>query len=133
MRIFLEAQAKMYVQGLVRDKKINLACSYMSSYENNDNPNIEHRDIITDFLTNAIVYIDYDKADEVENRAEALKKLGLKKKDSIHLASAIEAECDYFITTDDGILKKYEVIKQGHKINACTPVDFLNVLEELNA
>jgi predicted nucleic acid-binding protein len=115
MRIFLEAQAKMYVQGLVRDEKIDLACSYMSAYENNDNPNIEHRDIIADFLKNAFVYIDYDKADEVENRADELMKLGLKKKDSIHLASAIEAKCDCFITTDDGILKRYEVIKQGHK------------------
>jgi predicted nucleic acid-binding protein len=129
MRIYLEAQAKMYIQGLVRDKKISLACSYMSSYENNDNPNIEHRDIIANFLNNAIVYIDYDKLDEVEKYANELMKLKLKTKDAIHLASAIIAKCNYFITTDDGILKKYK----GNEIAVCSPIEFLNILEEPNA
>jgi hypothetical protein len=38
MRIFLEAQAKLHIQRLIADNELALACSYMSLYENNDNP-----------------------------------------------------------------------------------------------
>lgn len=38
MRISLETQAKLYVQRLVREKKIELTVSYVLDYENSDNP-----------------------------------------------------------------------------------------------
>ena len=50
IRIYLEAQAKLHIQQLIIDKKIGFICSYMSLYENNDNPNDERRYSIADFL-----------------------------------------------------------------------------------
>ena len=53
-------------------------------------------------------------------------KFGVKAKDTLHISCAIEAKCDYFITTDDGILKKY---KTGD-IKVCSPVEFINIWED---
>ncbi|MCD4693261.1 MAG: hypothetical protein K8R79_10125 [Calditrichales bacterium] len=32
-------------------------------------------------------------------------KKGLKSKDALHVSCAIEADCEYFITTDDKLIK----------------------------
>jgi len=37
-----------------------------------------------------------------------LLSLSFKNKDALHIASAILSECEYFITTDDIILKRYK-------------------------
>jgi len=38
--------------------------------------------------------------------AEEFYEMGLKSKDSLHLACAISLKCDYFLTTDDELIKK---------------------------
>jgi predicted nucleic acid-binding protein len=126
IRIFLEAQAKMYIQDLITEGKLDLVCSYMSVYENNDNPDKENRIVIDDFFTNAVLFIDYDKADIIEKHAKTIMNFNIKHKDAIHLSCAIEAKSDYFITTDDDILKKY----RGTDIKPCSPVEFIAILED---
>ena len=56
-----------------------------------------------------------------------LWKLASKKKDAYHVACAIIAECKYFITTDDRLLKY-----QSEKITLVTPGEFIRRLEEKN-
>jgi predicted nucleic acid-binding protein len=129
IRIFLEAQSKMHLQTLILDKKVDLAYSYMSEYENNDNPDDEHRAIIAQFLKNAVSYVDYGSADVVETHAAHIMGYHIKHKDAIHLSSAIKAQCDCFITTDDGILRNYK----GTDIKVCSPIDFVTGLEDENA
>jgi predicted nucleic acid-binding protein len=51
----------------------------------------------------------------------ALMPIGLKVKDALHLACAIESHCDYFITTD-GDFKKYD----NSQIEVCNPIQFLD-------
>ena len=53
-------------------------------------------------------------------------KYSVKSKDALHISCAIEAVCDYFITTDNEILKKY---KAG-EIKVCSPIEFINILED---
>jgi hypothetical protein len=50
-----------------------------------------------------------------------------KAKDALHISCAIEANCNFFITTDDGILKKY---KNG-EIKVCSPIEIINLWEDL--
>ncbi len=114
IRIALEAQAKLYIQHLILDKKIKLVYSYMSVYENSENPNIEHQNSIANFFHNAVEFVDITKADIVEARAEEVKKWNIKANDAIHIACAIEGKCDCFITTNDGILKKYHASALYH-------------------
>ena len=55
---------------------------------------------------------------------ESLMNLGLKNKDALHIACAIEGGCAYFLTTDKGILNK-----QISGITVMNPVDFVRSLE----
>ena len=128
IRISLESQAKLYIQRLITDKKIVLVYSYMSLYENNDNPHEERQLSIADFFRNAAIFVDYDRAEKIEAIAAEIMKCQIMNKDAIHIACAIEARCDYFITTDDNLVKKYK----DTEIIICNPVDFVKVLEEQN-
>jgi predicted nucleic acid-binding protein len=126
MRIFLETQAKLYIQRLITENKLTLACSYMSLFENNDNPHEARQFSIADFFNHASLYVDHDKAGKVETKASEIMESRIKNKDAIHIACAIEAGCDYFITTDDDLGKRYT----GNEIIICGPIDFIKVLEE---
>jgi len=70
--------------------------------------------------------VDYDKAEKVIVKAAEIMEYQIKNKDAIHIACAIEAGCDYFITTDDELAKRYT----GKEINICSPIDFIKILEE---
>jgi len=104
IRISLETQAKIYIQYLIINKELHLVYSYMSVFENSENPNPEQQKSIFNFFQNATEFIGIDNADVIEIHAESLIKWNIKANDAIHLACAIESKCDYFITTDDGIL-----------------------------
>ena len=126
MRVFLETQAKLYIQHLVLEKKLELVSSFVLQYENYENPDLAHRDSITQFLVNATGYVGVENAEDIRQMANDLMQQGIKMKDAAHLACAIKAGCDYFITTDDKLLKKYS----GDKIKVGSPLNFLGVLEE---
>jgi hypothetical protein len=121
IRIFLESQAKLHIQRLIINGELCLAYSYMSLYENSENPNPEHRNSIRDFFRYAAEFVGINKADIIEARAQTIKGWNIKSNDAIHLACAIEANCGYFITTDDGILRNC----RASDIRVYSPVDFI--------
>jgi len=126
MRIYLETQAKLHIQKLIRDGRLFLAVSYVSRYENWNSPYSRNKITIDKFFENATTFVDIDMADIIEWKANEIMKFGVKSKDALHISCAIEAVCDYFITTDDGILKRY---KAG-EIKVCSPVEFINIWED---
>ena len=125
LRISLESQAKLYVQHLIREKKLDLVTSYVLDYENSRNPNASRRDTISDFFENAVEYIGSDKNDEILPIAKKIQATGVKTADSCHVACAEYAGCDYFLTTDDRILKYH-----SDKTRIMNPVQFIQVLSE---
>jgi predicted nucleic acid-binding protein len=122
----LEAQAKLYIQRLIHNGSLLLAVSYISHYENGNSPHSKNKITIEKFFENATTFVDIDKADIIEKKASEIMKFGVKAKDALHISCAIEAVCDYFITTDDEILKKYTV----GDIKVCSPVEFINYWED---
>lgn len=126
LRISLETQAKLFVQDLIRNNQIELAASYMPMYENEQNPYEMKKYAIRNFVQdNTSVYIGYDKSEEVSVIASQIAATGIKAKDAIHVASAILAACDYFLTTDIRLLKY-----QSKRISLLNPVDFIQYWEE---
>ena len=128
LSIYLETQAKLAIQELVKDKKISLIWSFILDYENLANPDevIKNeiflwRTIATDIVSSNIQLLDNSKT-HIQS--------GLGKKDALHLASAIDAKCNYFITVDKGILRK---AKQLKNIVVCNPIEFINFWEDKNA
>jgi predicted nucleic acid-binding protein len=126
IRIFLEAQAKLHIQQLVVQQELDLVCSFILRYENDQNPKVSNSDSISVFFDNAKEYIGSSDIEQLHAMINDFMRQGIKMKDATHLACAIRAGCDYFITTDDALLKKYS----GTHIAMRTPITFLADLEE---
>ncbi len=124
IRIQLETQAKLYVQEQIKDGNIELVWSYILDYENAFNPFEERKITIQKWKSKATVDIEENK--QILETAKELILLGLKSKDALHVACAVEGQCDYFLTTDDGILKKLMNYK---KIEVVNPVNIVLTLK----
>ena len=126
VRINLETQAKLYIQKLIVDKKIELVYSYMSRYENFQNPFKIRKDTIANFFKNASVYVSEDNADIIQTKASEIMKTGIKSKDAIHIACAIFGKADIFLSTDIRLLKY-----KTDEIKLINPTAFLSEMEEI--
>ena len=115
--IRLETEAKLYVQDLIRQKEIALLWSFMLDYENGANPFEEVRRQIAEWK--GLATIDCGPSSEVSNTAKEMMKLGLRLKDAAHIACAIHAGADCFLTTDKKILNKPVA-----EVKIINPVDF---------
>ena len=80
----------------------------------------QDRPRITDGPRGAAAYVE--TTDEVVERAKDFEATGVRKMDSMHIASAEAASCDWLFTTDKGILKKVRVIGE---MRAASPVEFV--------
>ncbi len=120
LRILLEAEAKLRIQENIRSGTFELVWSYVLDYENSKNPFRERREQIIKWRT----YSDEDieESEAVLNIASIIMKNGIKKLDSLHLACAIKANTDYFLTTDDAVIKKAKYIKN---IQIVDPIGFI--------
>ena len=123
-KVQLETQAKMLIQKMIIDKKLDLIYSYVSEYENSRNSNDYNRSSILDFFRNAVIYVDYSHKDEIQAEMNEIMKTGVKKMDALQVASAIIGKSDYFLTTDKRLLKY-----QSDKIRIINPIDFVRDVE----
>lgn len=109
-RIRLEAEAKLCIQGRVRDGTLELCWSYILDYENDANPYEERRRMIAGWRRYAVA--DVEETSGVVGQANVLARLGLKAKDALHLACAIHGGCNYFVSTDDVVLRRAKEIRE---------------------
>jgi len=120
LRILLESKAKPRIQENIRSSIFELVWSYVLDYENSQNSFRERREQIIKWRTYSDA--DIDESEEVLNIASMVMKQGIKKLDSLHLACAIKANADYFLTTDDGVINKAKHIKN---IQIVYPIGFI--------
>ena len=124
--VSLEAQAKLYVQSLIKKKKLVLASSFILDYENSCNPYFDRKITVDEFLRcNVSDYIGSDCSEKVLDNAKRIMATGVKMKDSCHIACAEMMHCDYLLTTDKRMLKYKSV-----SIQLINPIDFLNLLND---
>jgi hypothetical protein len=125
LTVVLEAQCKLYIQQLVKNGLITLVSSYMVRYESSQNPYAERRENIEAYIRQySSVYVSDERKEEIEQTAADIVRTGVKFKDACHVASAIYAKCDYFITTDKRLLKY-----KSPQIKLVTPIEFVLLLE----
>lgn len=120
IKIFFETEAKLFIQEKIKLGELELVWSFILDYENNQNMDTGRKEEIFKFEKYAKVY--FVGTNKTGILSEKFYSLGIKKKDSIHLACAVETNCDYFITTDFGILKKKSLFSEILIIN---PIDFI--------
>lgn len=126
MRIHLETEAKLHIQDMVRRGDLELVASFALTYENAKNRFAHKREAISKYMeANASYYVGKEKDKEVAKIAENIKLTGIKDMDAFHIACAIFSESDFFITTDDRVLKY-----KSEKIEIVTPGEFIRRMEE---
>lgn len=128
IRIHLETEAKLHIQDLVKRGEIELVTSYMLEYENGKNRFSHKKQAIADFMNaNESYYVGINKETETKTIAGHIMETGIKSADALHVACAVLAGSDYFITTDDRLLKL-----QTEEIQVVTPGEFIRRLEAVD-
>lgn len=122
--VYLETEAKLFIQTMIKSGMYKLLWSYMLDYENSANPDIEARDSIALWKTLAVNTAIATPS--IISNTNLFKKEGLGIKDAIHLACALESKADFFITVDKGILKKQHLVPNLKVLN---PINFIELEE----
>lgn len=126
IRIRLEAEAKLYLQRLATERRLDLVWSYILEYENQANPFEERRRVIQTWKQQAVA--DQEETPKVVEMARELAATrGLKSKDALHVACAVTAGCTWFVSTDDVLLRK---LAGSAPIRAVNPIDLVYSLED---
>ncbi|MDR1140175.1 MAG: PIN domain-containing protein [Planctomycetaceae bacterium] len=93
----------------------------MMDYEISFNPFPDRKDVFLNWKNISIMDIEPTK--RILQKGMELNTIRIKKKDALHIACAIEAECECFITTDRRILNK-----NISEIEIINPLDFIRKL-----
>ena len=109
----------MRIQHLMRTGVVEYAWSKVLDYELGQSPYFDQIDEICDWVDWAAVYVEMEASIAAEGAA--IMHYGVKRMDALHLASAKAAGCDWFLTTDRGILKH---ISSLNGMRVANPVDF---------
>jgi len=126
-KIRVETVAKLFIQDLITDKKAVLAYSFMSLMEIADNPNDEIKVQVLKYVENmATIFVGIAEILEVNRLKDEIMRTGIKHKDATHLACAMLADCEYFITVDKRILKY-----KSDKIKPVNPIEFAEIWRNL--
>ena len=104
LRVRLETEAKLFIQEQIREGKAEIVWSSILDLEIKQNPYQSRRETSDVFRRLARTIINLD--DDVRRSSLVFQARGLTLADSLHVASAIKAECDYFLTVDKKILNK---------------------------
>ncbi|MBR4474940.1 MAG: hypothetical protein IKS55_15060 [Oscillospiraceae bacterium] len=125
LKVAMEAQSKLYIQNLIKRRELDLIGSYVLDYEVSRNPYEMRKQSIIQFIRdNMAGYVGGERDEAVKPIADDIMKTGVKEKDAYHLAAAIYAGCEYFISTDIRLLKY-----KTDKIKLVTPIEFVTGME----
>lgn len=98
----------------------------MLRYECGENPYEMRRKAIMQFIdVHTAAYVGLERKDKIETMTSEIMNTGVKFKDACHVASAIYAKCEYFISTDMRLLNY-----KTDKIRMVTPIEFVTEMEE---
>jgi len=118
LNIRLEAEAKLFIQNEILQKNYELAWSFMMDYEISANPFYDRQLAFMKWKNKAV--LDIDPTEGILMKGREIMQKNIKQKDALHIACAIKAECDYFLTTDRKVLNK-----NISEIKLINPLDFI--------
>ena len=124
MRIHLESLSKLHLQQMIAAGELDFVWSFVLEYENSRNPFQLRKETIRKYSYRCVQYVDESHADCITKTAKTIMKSGVKEKDALHVACAIFASCDYFLTTDDRLLKY-----RTNQLKIINPTQLINDME----
>ena len=120
LRVVLETLAKLNIQQQMRDGVLEYVWSSVLDFEISKSRFLDRSLQIMPWAKGAVINVQID--DSIRFRAKEFEANGLKAMDALHVACAEAAECDWFFTTDRGILKKARNLTSMCVAN---PVEFI--------
>ena len=126
LRIRLECTAIEGIYALAEAGRLELTWSFMLDYENSLNPHAGRKEwveLLSQLCTDTI-----SPSPHILTLARRLMRLRrIKARDSLHVACAEFAGCDYFVTCDDLLIRR--AAKGGRRsvlhVKVINPVDFI--------
>jgi predicted nucleic acid-binding protein len=120
---FIEAEAKIFIQTLVKFGEIDLVYSAISIEELQASTFEDSKTEILEYIRRyAEYYLQTDLHSDIIEITEKIMSTGVKLKDASHTACAIAANSDYLITTDKRLLKY-----KDDRIKIINPLDFVAI------
>jgi hypothetical protein len=126
-RIRLETEAFLSILEKAVSGAVTIIGSSALLYENSRNPFVERKERVSSYLDIAAKVVKASEA--VRKRVIFFESLGIDPIDALHLSCAESGGAEYFLTCDDGIVKR---AKRNHdllKVTVQNPLAF--VLEEV--
>lgn len=121
-----ETEAKLFIQDLIINEQIELVWSFILDFENSANPYEVRKESINEWAS--VSNVDINPTETIMDSAKEIEiSFGIKPKDSLHIACAIDARSEYFLTTDKILFKKSGQLKEIKVIN---PLEFVRLWEE---
>jgi predicted nucleic acid-binding protein len=122
-RIHLEAEAVLLIIKHIESDEWRWLSSGVVNFEIQQTPNPDRRYEVQLLTRHAHQIVTVDET--IIRQAEALKDLGFKTYDALHLACAEIGLVDVFLTTDESILKRASQYHSHFKISVRNPLEWL--------
>jgi predicted nucleic acid-binding protein len=116
----LETEARMHVQSQIQKGFYELIWSYILEYENSENPHPDRQ--VSTLKWKTVAQTHCAQTQSIVSRAKKLEAIGIRAKDALHIACAIESGADFMLSTDDKILNK-----NIEEIRIINPIDFVRI------
>jgi len=123
VKVLIETLAKLTIQQQMREGAIEYVWSEVLDFEVGQSRFIDRKMQILPWADGASVHMHLDE--DIRRRAKEFEVFGVKAMDSLHLACAESAGCDWFFTTDKGILNKAKPLTS---MRVASPVEFVGGL-----
>lgn len=122
-RIFIEAVAFYVLLHLVENGRISLINSDALIYEIEKIADTERRLRVKTYLSKAAHFIELSET--IIERAREIIGYGFKSLDALHIAMAEHGSAEYFVTSDNAIIRKGKATQDKLKVKVCGILDFL--------
>ena len=119
VKVFLETVAKLSIQQKMRAGEVEYVWSSVLEFEIRKSKFVDRASRILPWASGAVVNVEVDYG--IRCRAKEFEAAGLKPADALHVACAESADCDWFFTTDNGIIKKGKALTSMRIAN---PLEF---------
>ena len=125
LMVEMETKAKLKIQNLVEKGEYDLIGSYILDYECSNIPSPMRKKAIVDYIRHNIKgYVGSERADKLSQKAQEIMSTNVKEYAAYHVAAAIYAGCEYFISVDKRLLKY-----KTDEIIIVSPIEFIAVTE----
>ena len=122
-RVLIEARAFYIILKWIEDGKIMSINSDALEYENSMTPDPDRRIRIKTYLAMSKVHAKFSGS--LVERAKEIVGFGMRGMDAVHIAMAEHENAEYFVTCDDGIIKRTKEFAERFKVKVCSILEFL--------